>query len=95
MTCITKDLLLKFFAEAPISLRALVHYRVVSVFGKPFDYYLLEESCRVYEVLEKALGRHNADLITKAISDWLRKNGCSAAAEEVKKALSEKSYWSK
>lgn len=95
MTCLTKELLLRFFAEAPVSLRALMHYRVLAAFGKPFDYFLVEEPWRAYEVLEKALGRHNADLITRAISDWLRKNGCPASPAEVKKALSERSYWPK
>ncbi len=63
MTCPTKDLLIKFYGWLNFSLRTLLHYRMLATFGKPFDYSLVEEPWRVHEVLEKAVGRHNAELI--------------------------------
>jgi hypothetical protein len=93
--CLTRDLLVRFYGALNFSLRTLVHYRVLATFGKPFDYFLVEEPWRVYEVLEKALGRHNAELVINILTDWLRKNGCSATPEEVRRALSDKSAWMK
>ena len=92
--CITKDLLAKFYGDSAFfAMRTLIHYRVLATFGKPFDYFLVEEPWRVYEVLEKAIGRHNAELFLRLLTDWLRKNGCNATPEEVKRALSNRSAW--
>ena len=76
-------------------MRALVHYRVLAVFGRPFDYFLMEEPWRVYEVLEKAVGKHNTELFIHILTDWLRKNGCNTTPAELRRALSEKSAWMK
>jgi hypothetical protein len=93
--CLTKDLLVRFYGVLNFSLRALVHYRVLAALGKPFDYFLVEEPWRVYEVLEKAIDRHNAELVINILTDWLRKNGCNVTPEEVRRALSDKSAWMK
>jgi hypothetical protein len=93
--CITRDLLVRFYGALNFSLRIFVHYRVLAAFGKPFDYFLVEEPWRVYEVLEKAVGRHNAELVINILTDWLRKNGCNVTPEEVRRALSDKSAWMK
>jgi len=92
--CITKGLLAKFYGDSAFfAMLTLIHYRVMATFGKPFDYFLVEEPWRVYEVLEKTLGRHNAELFLRLLTDWLRKNGCNATPEEVKRALSDMSAW--
>jgi len=93
--CITKDLLVRFYSSINFSLRVLIHYRVLTTFGRPFDYFLVEEPWRVYEVLEKAVGRHNAELFINILADWLRKNGCDTTPEELRRALSDKSAWMK
>ena len=93
--CLTRDLLVRFYGTLNFSLRTLVHYRVLAAFGKPFDYFLVEEPWRVYEVLEKAVGRHNAELVVNILTDWLRRNGCNVTPEEVRRALSDKSAWMK
>jgi len=92
--CITKELLVKFYGDSAFfAMRTLIHYRVLATFGKPFDYFLVEEPWRVYEVLENTLGRHNAELFLRLLTDWLRKNGCNATPEEVRRALSDRSAW--
>ena len=93
--CITRDLLVRFYGALNFSLRTLVHHRVMVAFGKPFDYFLVEEPWRVYEVLEKAVGRHSAELVVNILTDWLRRNGCNVTLEEVRRALSDKSAWMK
>jgi hypothetical protein len=93
--CLTRDLLVRFYDALNFSLRTLVHYRVLAAFGRPFDYFLVEEPWRVHEVLEKAVGRHNAELVINILIDWLRKNGCNVTPEEVRRALSDKSAWMK
>ncbi len=91
---ITKELLAKFYGDSAFfAMRTLIHYRVLATFGKPFDYLLVEEPWRVYAVLEKAVGRHNAELFLRLLTDWLRKNGCNATPEEVRRALSDRSAW--
>jgi len=44
-------------------------------------------------VLEKVVGRHNAELFLRLLTEWLRKNGCNATLEEVRRALSDRSAW--
>ena len=52
--CITKELLAKFYGDSAFfAMRTLIHYRVLATFGKPFEYFLVEEPWRVYAVLEK------------------------------------------
>ncbi|MEL9991337.1 MAG: hypothetical protein QXP98_07885 [Thermoproteus sp.] len=92
--CITKDLLVRFYGSLDFSLRTLIHYRVLTMFGKPFDYFILEEPWSVYDILTKALGRHNADLFVHMLKSWLDKNGCRLSIEEVKVFLSNKKTWS-
>ena len=89
MICASPETSCRFYGALNFSLRTLVHYRVMVAFGKPFDYFLVEEPWRVYEVLE------NAELIINILTDWLRKNGCNATPEEVRRALSDKSAWMK
>ncbi|MFN7106557.1 MAG: hypothetical protein ACK4M3_08285, partial [Pyrobaculum sp.] len=60
--CLNRDLLVKFYGELDISLRMMIHYRVMLTFDKPFDQFLLEEPWRTYEVLSRALGTHNSEL---------------------------------
>jgi hypothetical protein len=92
--CITRELLAKFYGDSAFfAMRALIHYRVLATYGKPFDYFLVKEPWLAYEVLEKTLGRHNAELFLRLLTDWLRKNGCNATPEEVKRALSDRSAW--
>jgi hypothetical protein len=92
--CITRELLAKFYGDSAFfAMRTLIQHRVLATFGKPFDYFLVEEPWRVYEVLEKTLGRHNAELFLQLLTDWLRKNGCKATPEEVRRALSDRSAW--
>jgi hypothetical protein len=92
--CITKELLAKFYGDSAFfAMCTLIHYRVLATFGRPFDYFLVEEPWRVYEVLEKAVGRHNAELFLQLLTDWLRKNGYNATPEEVRRALSDRSAW--
>ncbi len=92
--CITKELLAKFYGDSAFfAMRTLIHYRVLATYGKPFDYFLVKEPWLAYEVLEKTLGRHNAELFLRLLTDWLRKNGCNATPEEVKRALSDRSAW--
>ncbi len=81
--CITRDHLVRFYGALNFSLRTLVHYRVMIAFGKPFDYFLVEEPWRVYEVPE------NAELVINILTDWLRRNGCNVTPEEVRRALSD------
>jgi hypothetical protein len=95
MTCPTKDLLVRFYGSLNLSLRTLVHYKVLAAFGKPFDYFLVEEPWQAYEVLEKAVGAHNAELILYMLTDWLRKNGCNITPEELRRALSDGSFWNR
>ena len=71
----------------------LIHYRVLAAFGRPFDYFLVEEPWRSYAVLEKVVGRHNAELFLGLLTNWLRKNGCNATPEEARRALSDRSAW--
>ncbi len=92
---ITRDHLVRFYGALNFSLRTLVHYRVLAAIGKPFDYFLVEEPWRVYEVLEKTVGRHNAELVVNIFTDWLKKNGCNATQVGVRRALSDKSAWMK
>ncbi|MFN3805193.1 MAG: hypothetical protein ACK4SY_09065 [Pyrobaculum sp.] len=73
--CLNRDLLIKFYGGLDMSLRVLIHYRVMLAFGKPFDQFLLEEPWRTYEVLSKALGVHNAELFATMLKNWLEKNG--------------------
>jgi len=90
--CITKELLAKFYGDSAFfAMRTLIHYRVLATFGRPFDYFLVKEPWLAYEVLEKTLGRHNAELFLRLLTDWLRKNGCNATPEEVRRALSDRS----
>ena len=92
--CITKELLAKFYGDSAFfAMRTLIHYRVLAAFGRPFDYFLVEEPWRVYAVLEKAVGRHNAEIFLRLLTEWLRKNGCNATPEEGKRALSDMSAW--
>ncbi len=91
--CLTRDLLVRFYDALNFSLRTLVHYRVLAAFGKPFDYFLVEEPWRVYEVLEKALGRHNAELVVNILIDWLRKNGCNVTQDQVLRYLTAREAW--
>jgi hypothetical protein len=92
--CITKELLAKFYGDpAFFAMRTLIHYHVLATYGKPFDYFLVKEPWLAYEVLEKTLGRHNAELFLRLLTDWLRKNGCNATPEEVRRALSDRSAW--
>jgi hypothetical protein len=92
--CITKELLAKFYGDpAFFAMRTLIHYRVLATFGRPFGYFLVEEPWRSYAVLEKVVGRHNAELFLRLLTDWLRKNGCNATPEEVRRALSDRSAW--
>jgi hypothetical protein len=92
--CITKELLTKCYGDSAFfALRLFIHYRVLATFGRPFDSFLVEEPWRIYEVLEKAIGRHNAELFLQLLTEWLRKNGCNATPEEVRRALSDKSAW--
>jgi len=92
--CITTELLAKFYGDSAFfAMRTLIHYRVLATFGKPFDYFLVEEPWRAYEVLEKTLGRHNAELFLRLLTEWLRKNGCNTTPEEVRLALSDRSAW--
>jgi hypothetical protein len=92
--CITKELLAKFYGDSAFfAMRTLIHYRVLAAFGRPFHYFLVKEPWLAYEVLEKTLGRHNAELFLRLLTDWLRKNGCNATPEEVRRALSDSSAW--
>jgi hypothetical protein len=92
--CITKELLAKFYGDSAFfAMRTLIHYRVLVAFGRPFDYFLVKEPWLAYEVLEKAVGRHNAELFLRLLADWLRKNVCNATLEEVRRALSDMSAW--
>ncbi|MCC6067225.1 MAG: hypothetical protein LM562_05610 [Pyrobaculum sp.] len=92
--CITKELLAEFYGDSAFfAMRTLIHYRVLATYGKPFDYFLVKEPWLAYEVLEKTLGRHNAELFLRLLTDWLRKNGCNATPEEVRRALSDRSAW--
>jgi hypothetical protein len=92
--CVDKELLVKFYGDPSFtSLRVLLNYRALSAVGKSFDYFLLEEPWRVYEVLEKALGRHNAELFLRMLSEWLRRNGCDTSLEELRLRLSDRSLW--
>lgn len=93
VTCITKELILRFYAESSLYWRTLVYYRLMAAFGKPLDYYIMEEPWRLYQVLEKALGRHNAELTLHILSHWLSRNGCPTTPEELKKILSDEIYW--
>jgi len=91
---ITRELLAKFYGDSAFfAMRTLIHYRVLATFGRPFDYFLVEEPWQVYEVLEKTLGRYNTELFLRLLTDWLRKNGCNATLEEVRRALSDRSAW--
>ena len=85
--CLTRDLLVRFYGALNFSLRTLVHYRVLAAFGKPFDYFLVEEPWRVYEVLE------NAELIINILTDWLRKNGCNVTQDQVLCYLTAREAW--
>lgn len=88
---IPRELLAKFYSELDISLRVLIHYRVLVKFGKPFDYFLTEEPGKVYHVLTEAMGRHNAELFLEMLRAWLGKNGRHVTVEELKRYLSESS----
>jgi len=91
---ITKEPLAKFHGDsAYFAMRTLIHYRVLATFGRPFDYFLVEEPWRIYEVLERAIGRHNVELFLRLLTEWLRRNRCNATPEEVRRALSDKSAW--
>ncbi|ACB40782.1 hypothetical protein [Pyrobaculum neutrophilum] len=91
--CLTRDLLARFYGSLDVSLRTLTHYRVLAAFGKPLDYFLLEEPWRVYEVLEKALGKHNAELIINILRSWLERNGCRLTHEQLVKYLTTREMW--
>jgi hypothetical protein len=91
--CLTRDLLVRFYDALNFSLRVFVHYRVMVAFGKPFDYFLVEEPWRVYEVLEKAVGKHTTGLIINILTDWLRKNGCNMTQDQVLHYLTAREAW--
>ncbi len=86
-TCLNKNLLVKSYDALHTPLRATVHYRTLAIFGKPFNYFLTEEPWRVYEVLEKAVGRHGAELVINIFADWLRRNGCNVTQEELRQVF--------
>ncbi|KUO86847.1 MAG: hypothetical protein AT715_00335 [Thermoproteus sp. JCHS_4] len=93
MTCVTKGLLAQFYGSLDFSLRALIHYRTSAAFGKPLDYFIVEEPWRVLEVLEKSVGVHNAELILRMLADWLRRRNCDATIEELRRMLSDRAAW--
>jgi GNAT superfamily N-acetyltransferase len=91
--CLTRDLLARFYGSLDFSLRALIHYRVMTALGRPFDYFLVEEPWRALEVLERALGRHNAELLLNMLAEWLRRNGCVLPREQLARYLSSREAW--
>ncbi len=91
--CLTGDLLVRFYDALNFSLRTLVHYRVMVASGRPFDYFLVEEPWRMNEVLEKAVGRHNAELVINILIDWLRRNGCNVTRDQVLRYLTAREAW--
>lgn len=91
--CVSKDLLAKFYGSLDFSLRTMIHYRVLSIYGKPFDQILIEEPWRVYDVLVKAMGRHNADMFLNILKNWLEKNQCNVSLDELKKFLTSRERW--
>jgi len=90
---ITRDLLVRFYSSLDFSLRTFIHYRVLAAFGKPFDYFLVEEPWRVYEVLNKAVGTHNAELILHIMAEWLEKNGYKTPRDLLIRYLSSREAW--
>jgi len=44
-------------------------------------------------VLEKAVGRHNAELVVNILTDWLRKNGCNVTQDQVLRYLTAREAW--
>jgi hypothetical protein len=47
----------------------------------------------LYEVLEKALGRHNAELVINILTDWLKKNGSNVTRDQVLRYLTAREAW--
>jgi hypothetical protein len=68
--CVTRELLAKFYGDSAFfAMRTLIHYRVLATFGRSLEYFLVEEPWRVYAVLEKTLGRHNAELFLRLLTE--------------------------
>ncbi len=53
----------------------------------------MEEPWRVYEVLEKAVGKHTTGLVINILTDWLRKNGCNVTQDQVLYYLTAREAW--
>lgn len=67
--------LARAYGMLDLRLRALVHHSVAAAFGRPFDYFLVEEPRRAPEVLERALGRRLAALVMREL-EALGARGC-------------------
>jgi hypothetical protein len=68
--CVTRELLAKFYGNSAFfAMRTLIHYRVLATFGRSLEYFLVEKPWRVYAVLEKTLGRHNAELFLRLLTE--------------------------
>ncbi|MEL9989950.1 MAG: hypothetical protein QXP98_03695 [Thermoproteus sp.] len=78
-----------------VSLRYLIHFKSITVLKRPFEEILREEPWQVYQILKSLLGEHNAELILSIMSKWLRDRGCDVGTEELKRALSDSSVWTK
>ncbi|ABP50441.1 MULTISPECIES: hypothetical protein [Pyrobaculum] len=81
------DALLKFWESLPVSLRALIRYRVLRITGKTVEEIIKYNPRGVYRVLVDAMGRHNADLIINMFYDWLLRSGRRVDLKEVNEFL--------
>jgi hypothetical protein len=79
--------LIKFYASLNTSLKAFIHYRVSSRFGKSFEEIILESPSSVYRVLSEAAGQHNAELFIYMFRTWLERQGFIKSVEEIAKFL--------
>ncbi|MEZ0248585.1 MAG: hypothetical protein ABWJ97_04870 [Thermoproteus sp.] len=91
--CISKDLLARFYGSLDFSLRVLIHYRVLVMYGKPFDQFLIDEPWSVYDVLATSMGKHNADMFLHVLKNWLERHGCKLSLDDIKNFLSKKELW--
>lgn len=81
------DAFLKFWESLPISLKALIRYRVLRTTGKTVEEIIEYSPRSVYRVLVDAMGRHNADLIINMFYDWLLRSGRRVDLKEVNEFL--------
>jgi len=68
--------LLSFYDNLETPLKALLNFYSLRLFGKSFEWFLTNEPHRIYAVVEKSLGRHNAELLMRMFLEHMMRKKC-------------------